>query len=355
MDWGAFLEQSNTPTQGWNTQGGDQGGARQFLRDQRGRFMSPNQGQNMMQRGANFDPAGQGQQQYNNVIDLQQALQGELGGALQQQGVALTEQQRELENLRNQSQQNQALIDGLRNVFNPQEQVDPVDEKIGHLESQLDYYLQQGLEAEKRGEPMPLTINLAVQGLQNDIAALQDKKQTQSHIKKLENQIKALSDPNVKADTAAYQNLDSMIIDNVEKIYGSGEETRIQRGAQFNAIADQISREVQNIKQRQPQIWDQIRRSPDKQRKMVAYFVEQNLPPMVRQKMAQEKLMSTPMGEDELLQAFQEANQIEDPELRNEIQTKIRRDYHSVRHQRSSKYHQGGQKSQNTGLNQLYG
>lgn len=326
MDWGGFLDQGSIPQHGSMNPNQAVGG--QFMpRDQRGRFMSP-QALRQQQEGG-----GHG----NNVLDFQQALAGQYG-ALQNLGVQTQQSHAELEALKAKNAEQEKLLGGLRQVFNPQPEGDPIDQEISGYEQQLDYYLQEALEAEKMGQSIPLTTNLAVQLFQGKIAQAKERRNWEGKMQKLENQIRGLTDPNVTSDRQAYGNIDNFIINNVEMIYGSGQDTQQIRNVQFEAVARLVSDEIKRIKSQMPDVWDTIKRSPDKQKRLVGYFFEQNLPPAVRQRLETEKLQNTPMSQDELTQAFREADQIQDERTRNDVKQKIRQELLSMRFGNSAQY-----------------
>jgi len=181
-------------------------------------------------------------------------------------------------------------------------------------EDMQDYYLKQAMEAEKEGQGIPLTANLAVK-------LAEVARQNEALTKQLEDLTKkqqVMADPMVQLDNQTYMNIDTTIENQLGKIYGE------VPAFQFDAITKELSSTINQIKKDHPQAWDEIRRSPTKQQQLANHFVMKNVPPKAREMMQNEKIQNTPMTQQELLQAFDESKEIEDPKQRTRIQQNIR-------------------------------
>lgn len=229
---------------------------------------------------------------------------------------------KEFEGLKSQQSKDSELLGKIRDVFSPEKQKGP--DPVADMEKQLDYYLAQAVEAEKRGQPIPLTTNLAVQFFQSQIQAHQEKAELMNELKALKGKLGQVSDPSATINNTAYSNIDASLINGLDQLYGQGEERTSQKAAQFDAISRQIAEHIQLMQKKAPAEWDKVRRSPAIQQKLVNHFLKQNLPPQAVKLIEQQKLMSTPMTQTELWQAFREAEQIENIDQRRKIRSEIR-------------------------------
>lgn len=222
--------------------------------------------------------------------------------------------------------QTKATLDKIRKVFAPDADTprDPVKEKISEYEAQLDHYLEKALEAEKAGQPIPLTTNLAVNYFQDKIASEKSNADLQRTIQALQSKIDNLSNPQQAQNNQAYSNMDSHLITTLDTLFGDPGKVTPQKQAQFQAISTQVGQAIKRLQKEAPAQWDQIRRNPDLQKQVIDNYVRQNLPPAVTRMMEQEKLSKQTMNQGELWEAFREAKDIADPEERAEIRTKIR-------------------------------
>ena len=255
------------------------------------------------------------------------------------------------------------VIDGLRQLFNPQKQQAP--SRVEHYNSRLDHYLQAAVQAEREGRPMPLTANLAAEFYEHATEVEQLKSRWEAEIAALKQQVQKASDPSEAINLQAYTNMDSHLQNALNTIYGPGAEYADQKEAQFEALGKVIGKEIRELAQEDPQAWDNIRRSPAKQQKLVMHFVEQSLPPRARQILAQEQLMNEPTSMDELIQAFNEASAIQDDRERAQVKGMIRREILAMKMGRGGPQQQtrggrgygrqpGASFRRNTSMSQLY-
>ncbi len=228
----------------------------------------------------------------------------------------------QMEGVKKRADESGSVVDRLREALNPEQarELDPTLE----WQAQIDAHMRAALEAEKAGRPMPITANLALTLYQDKIANYNAQKEQAKTIKELNERLSALNDPQREIDRAAFSKMDATIVDYVERLYGTAPETLPQRRAQYNGIVDQVRLEVEKL-QKGPH-WDAVRRSPDKQAKLVEWVVEMNQPPKVRQILEQQRIKETPISDGELWAAFKEAKTLQDPKAREKATTQIRQD-----------------------------
>jgi hypothetical protein len=234
----------------------------------------------------------------------------------------------ELARVQARAEESGAVVEKLRDVFNPKaESVDPTEQWA----KERDHYIRMGIDAEKAGRPMPLTIENTVRQLQDKIDAYAESKANAATIKELKDKIEKLTDPERETDHRAAANINSVIIDMVERLYGQDDASYPTRAAQYNAISEQVRNEALRLQKDQPKAWAQVRRSSDMQAKLVEHVVSMNQPPKVRQMLEQERLKNTPVTMDDLNRAFADAKKIEDPGQREKHTAKIRQQMWEIR------------------------
>lgn len=182
----------------------------------------------------------------------------------------------------------------------------PTEAKIQGLQAQMDQYIEAAIEAERAGRPIPLTVNSAVQSLKFQIETLQEREQYQREIAELKAKIDQTSNPANQIDQMAYSNIDSHLVSALSTIFGPEEDT----SAQFQAISNQIVKEIKDLKKSEPATWDRVRRDKSAQAKLVNYFVEKSIPPRARQLMRDDQIRREPISNDEMLNAYREAKEL---------------------------------------------
>ncbi len=219
------------------------------------------------------------------------------------------------------------LVKKLKGVFSEgdgrgQQQQSPV----GEWERQLDFYIEQAVEAKNRGQGIPLTANLAISHFKSLIENYNVRQALEQKVGQLEKQLQSVQDPGHNLNQRAFYSFDTHIKNGLERIYGKDGSTMPQRQAQFQAIGRQVSQAIQELMQKNPQKWDQMRRDPKEIEELANRALRMNLPPKAVQMIEQEQLRNTPMSLGELRQAFKEAESIKNPEERSRIRASIRQD-----------------------------
>lgn len=258
----------------------------------------------------------------------QGALTPEVTEYLKTQGSELRAAQGLIASLRAQQEQTQGTLGKIKEVFAPSNAPapDPIADKIASHEAKIDEALATAIQAERAGRPIPETIKAQIEAHQIAIDNLTERRENRTKVGELEQRVQQLSDPGNIIDQMAFSQMDNFIMNAMQTVYGNAPEYAVQRQSNFKSVASQMLDEVRRLKKEQPEIWDQIRRQPEKQRSMVNWFVEQNMPPKARLIMEQERLKNEPMSLDDYEQAHREAATIPDPVERAKIRTRIRQE-----------------------------
>lgn len=268
--------------------------------------------------GAGAQGAGAGDFDYQSAFRSQQHKLREADGRFQ--GL-----QREWEG----AKPDLEIVRKLKGVFEPSKGEAQQESPVGKWEQQLDYYIEQAMEAKNRGQPIPLTANLAVELFQGKIDAHKREEALLRRIDQLEGGMKEQTDPRTAINQRAYADFDSHIKNGLERMFGTDSKTLDARRTQFNAIGKQVADAVRELQRIAPQKWEEIARSPERIRQIAHNALRNNMPPKAVQMIEQEQLRNTPMSQGELLQALRESKSIKDPVKRAEIATQIRQEYFS--------------------------
>lgn len=202
-------------------------------------------------------------------------------------------------------------VNKIQKVFAPEAepQADP-DEQF------LDTYLQAAVDAEKAGSPIPLTTNLAVKLIEQ----AKRNQELEKRLAQIEGKARDYEDPVRVADQRAFESIDSMLVQTLGNMYGEGNYAP----QLVTSTANMIVEEIKRLKSQTPEIWDQIKRNPQYQAKMVQHFAQKNIPDRFKQAAQREELQNYKMQAPELMQAFREANEIQDPSARAKVKEQIR-------------------------------
>lgn len=116
--------------------------------------------------------------------------------------------------------------------------------------------------------------------------------------------------PDFELSKRAMTTIEGMLKDSIGQLYPGDAEARV-RGTQWNATVNAIDQDIREImeedRKNKTNVWDDVRRSPTKMRNLVNHHMHQNLPPKVREMLAQQKIDSEPMSQQENWEAFREA------------------------------------------------
>jgi hypothetical protein len=179
----------------------------------------------------------------------------------------------------------------------------------------LDMYLEEALEDQKKGgKGLPLTTKLAMEL----VAARKDLRAMKADMAKLGKGQEQLYDPNLQYDREAYGSLDMQVQNSLHSIYGE------INPYMFDSVTKAMADEIKTLKAQKPQVWAEIRRNPEYQKRMAMHFVSKSVPPKARQIMEDERERNTPMTMKELNQAMREADEIRDVGQRTKIKESIR-------------------------------
>jgi hypothetical protein len=219
---------------------------------------------------------------------------------------------RELSSVKEASSKSSEALDKIKAALmgDDGEPADPVQSQVAELEAKMDQVLQIAIESERNGRPIPLTVSTAVDALKAQIENVKYRAAAEKRLAEMEKQLKEVSNPSKVIDQTAYNNMDSSIQTALNAIYGTSDEYDEVKQAQFNSISSQIINEIRDLQKNDPQMWDKIRRNPKAQQNLVTHFVKKTIPPRARQIMEEDSIKKTPLGTDELLNAFREAKEL---------------------------------------------
>jgi len=266
------------------------------------------------------DHLGGGQQPASNAGGVQNAdtnTQGDDGSQFQQltqeQLYQLHEQQ---QSLASENQSLKGTLDKLRAAFAPESQGS--DDQGPDLEW-YDDLLRVGMEAEKAGRPIPVTIDLATRTK----AVVEQNADLRRQIADLEKRVKHISNPDTLNNNRVYENIDNTIHNSIEAMYGKVEP-------QFaRYVSSVVADDVRELQTKHPDAWARVRGSHQLQEKLVQRALQQALPENVRNKLREDYLRDSPMTKDDLAQAYAEAEQFKDkdPQLYRKLRAEARQRY----------------------------
>lgn len=258
--------------------------------------------------------------QSENTSDNQENQSLDWAQALQHQKQAFQQQGKTVESLQRQLGENNQVLGRVKQAFTgeSEKEVDPYDAAIAENEQFMDYFLQQGLEAERAGKPMPLTVTLGTKLAQANIAAANDRKRMEGQIAQLQQQMRRQQNPNFQGLERASQIMEGMIDDSLTQMYGEDAGSSKIKSAQFNAVTARVNEEIKDLMQNDPDTLIKIQRNPKLMRNMVNHFMSEMLPPKVRSMLEEQHVQNTPMSTQELYSAFTEARKHMEEAERND-------------------------------------
>ncbi len=245
----------------------------------------------------------------------------------EEQGGLLQQTQQQLRDVQGQHGETTEVLQRLKEALNgPQQgrQATPDDAELEQLNAKIDHYLQVAIAAERAGKPMPVTIQGHVDALTTAVAHRRELMAIKAENASTKQQLARLTNPAFQVDQQAFASMDGMLMGAMQTFFGDDPEMSSVRDAQFKSVAGLISSEINRLKAEEPDIWERVRRNPADQRKLVNHFAQKAIPPAARNLMQQQQIQNTPITYNDLKQAWQESQQIEDPVRRAKIQDHLR-------------------------------
>lgn len=209
--------------------------------------------------------------------------------------------------------------------------VDPVDEQLAGIDQQMAYYLQK--LATPEGKQVKMTLENKVEQLELLRSFLTSDRENKSVIKKLQEQINYLTDPEISAERGTYRNVDTMMKQGLQRLYGNAPETQAVVKAQLQAMrnyAVDILNEAKQTPRGQAYI-ENMKNDMTAQAKFVNHCLESVIPPAIVARMKEEKVMSEPVTMEQWGKAWQQAQGIQDPDLRVQILEQLRYKFHELK------------------------
>lgn len=197
-------------------------------------------------------------------------------------------------------------LDRVQKAFNP-DKAEAAPDPVADLEQQMDYYLEQAMEAKQRGQPIPLTTNLALRFFQAQISNHKTIEQLNDKIAKLEGGVNQATDPQAHVNNMAYATMENQIQRSLDQLYGTGDESFATKQGMYQSVVKMISSNLKELQSKAPGKWDQVRRDPNSLNKIVSQAVRSLIPPKALGLIEQDHLQNTPMSKGELWAAFREA------------------------------------------------
>lgn len=190
------------------------------------------------------------------------------------------------------SEQNHQMLSKLKEVFSPQEK---------KADSWYDNVLRAAIEAEKNGNPIPLTVDISSQLklTQEQNRILQEK------LSKLEQRENWRSNPETSIDQAAYNHVDMFMSQELSSAF----DGNIPQPLAQAVTADLVQR-IQHEQVNNPERWRQIRSNPDLMRTIVKNAVAQFVPPRARTIINQDNMMNSDYSDQDALDAIREAREL---------------------------------------------
>jgi hypothetical protein len=205
------------------------------------------------------------------------------------------------------SQKAQQRLDAVTRALSGDEgNADEADESDGWY----DTVLSELIAAKAKGFEMPITGRMA-QVLQ---ATQEEQKRLKAELKKAQAIIEKTADPYTQQDNNAYAQMDSMLVQEVQKVWGDDANQN-----QFRAVAGEVTAFIKQVKDQQPEKWAQIRHNPRMQQRIVSHFVNQSIPPAHRNLMQETQEAAQPITRADIVAALEEAKTIKDPAQRAKV------------------------------------
>lgn len=250
---------------------------------------------------------------------------------------------KELKSTKGDLNEGKATLEKLKKALSPDVDlpVDDMKSELARIEAEENELYDAALKAEKAGKPISLTVKNGLRTLALEKRYLTDMKAMKEENAKLKEKAEAAADPQQAQMSLAYSNIDTLIERNLETIYGEGDEYEDVKSAQVNSITKLISKELLKQQQENPKVFQRIMRDKQAQSKLVAHFVELNMPPRVRQMLQEDEIRRTPTSTSDLVTTFREARDKGDKATAAKLRTQLFERLYSKDAGKSSRLKQG--------------
>jgi hypothetical protein len=236
---------------------------------------------------------GQGEAQGAGVSpEFLEALRNKIGS-----------QDQEIGQLREQAK----TLDALRNALGGKKEEGPKGKWI-------DPILQHALEAEKRGQPMPITTEIAVA-----VQRLTDQLEEQeARNRKQEEQLKRITDPQAWQDQQMFASMDDQLQRLVSNLYPDGDSR-----PQYDAMVQRATKYLNELGE-DPKVWREFRNNKQAQARLVQMVASEFVPKQALNRMREDYERNSPYTRQQLEEAWEEAKTIPDERKRSEVMAKLR-------------------------------
>ena len=215
----------------------------------------------------------------------------------------------ELQALKQQTQERERRFS---NAFSPEKHS---QEAQNAAEAQwFDDLLSASLEAEKAGHGMPHTLQIGMQ-LKSALEAL---KKMENKLAQQEERTNRLSDPVFQQETSVYNQIDNYIESTVAEIYGEPNKMAV------DMITAQVVAHIKEVKQKGGGEWRNFLLSKGRQDQAVNRAIQKTIPPRALEHMREKIESERPFTRRDAEKAFSEAKEVQDPKLRESLQTTAR-------------------------------
>jgi hypothetical protein len=180
----------------------------------------------------------------------------------------------------------------------------------GEGDGWYDSVLSELIAAKAKGIEMPLTGRLAAE-LQRTQS---ETKELKAQLRKAMGALQQVSDPQRAQDHAAYAQMDSMLMQEAQSVWGADVSEH-----QVRALSTQITEFLRQVQREAPEKWHQIRHNPRSQQKIIRHFVSESIPKQHRNLMQEVREAQQPLTRQDIMEAIQEAQQIKNPDQRAKV------------------------------------
>lgn len=178
----------------------------------------------------------------------------------------------------------------------------------------IDKHLGRILEARQRGQEMPITEDLVVE-FQKQMDEVTELKKA---LQEAQQALKHMRNPATWQDNQVYSDMDNVLSSTLEKVYGDSNPRM------HAMVSEVVAERLKQARQEAPELWEKIRNDKTLQRKIVMKAVSEIVPPQAMQMMRKQHEDSQPITQETWNQAWEEAQQIEDPDLRAKTKELLR-------------------------------